>query len=308
MASQSESKATAPDRTSGTPYRTRLDALFAADGRTAVILRRGPKRFYQLLTWDLATDRFVHGQWMVGEIQITDLSHDGSKLLYWAQQHRRATRVLAKGEQAAPPQFEPLDTPTRPVKTRRNRRIPRYLREASGQPVARRRRPVRPIETTWTAISTPPYFSALAVWPARDGWDAGGRFLPDGSILLQLSEDDLTPHFNVTPTRQLYVKSWRSDEFSRRAVHPMAYRPWLGDSRLAREVALALRDAGARWVEWVNARAGPDLLFACDGCIYRLGKFAEVAPAEYLSRATKLVDVSGATFEAIAPPASAMRW
>src|SRR5580692_1395652 len=29
---------------------------------------------------------------------------------------------------------------------------------------------------SWTAISKPPYFSALMLWPKGDGWNGGGYF------------------------------------------------------------------------------------------------------------------------------------
>lgn len=37
---------------------------------------------------------------------------------------------------------------------------------------------------TWTAISRPPYFTALAVWPKGDTWGGGGLFMSDAHFLL----------------------------------------------------------------------------------------------------------------------------
>jgi len=37
---------------------------------------------------------------------------------------------------------------------------------------------------SWTAISKPPYLTALAVWPKGDGWGGGGLFRSDAEILL----------------------------------------------------------------------------------------------------------------------------
>ncbi|MEI4878442.1 hypothetical protein, partial [Klebsiella pneumoniae] len=36
----------------------------------------------------------------------------------------------------------------------------------------------------WTAITRPPYFTALALWPAGDSWDGGGYFVDDGTVWL----------------------------------------------------------------------------------------------------------------------------
>ena len=38
---------------------------------------------------------------------------------------------------------------------------------------------------TWTAISRPPWFTALAVWPKGDAWGGGGLFASDDRFLLE---------------------------------------------------------------------------------------------------------------------------
>jgi hypothetical protein len=37
---------------------------------------------------------------------------------------------------------------------------------------------------SWSAVSRPPYFTALALWPKGDGWGGGGRFMADTRIEL----------------------------------------------------------------------------------------------------------------------------
>ena len=69
--------------------RTRLNVLFAAAAPRAVILRRGPRTHWRLITWDLRKDIFTPGQWMVGLVRLCDLSPFGDKIIYWAAQHRR---------------------------------------------------------------------------------------------------------------------------------------------------------------------------------------------------------------------------
>jgi hypothetical protein len=44
---------------------------------------------------------------------------------------------------------------------------------------------------SWSAISRPPYFSALALWPKGDGWGGGGQFLRRSSILLNHRENEM---------------------------------------------------------------------------------------------------------------------
>jgi hypothetical protein len=40
---------------------------------------------------------------------------------------------------------------------------------------------------TWTAISRPPYFTALALWPLGDSWGGGGLFVDGKSLLLNFN-------------------------------------------------------------------------------------------------------------------------
>ena len=47
---------------------------------------------------------------------------------------------------------------------------------------------------TWTAISRPPLFTALAVWPKGDSWGGGGLFVSDHHFLL---EHDERIHYGV---------------------------------------------------------------------------------------------------------------
>jgi hypothetical protein len=42
----------------------------------------------------------------------------------------------------------------------------------------------KPPLITWTAISRPPYFTALALWPKGDCWNGGGWFVTDKKIRL----------------------------------------------------------------------------------------------------------------------------
>lgn len=293
----------------GTPHRVRLDALFASDAPVAVILRRGPKRFYRLIKWDLDTDTFELGQWMVGEVGLSDLSPDGTKLLYWAHQYGGARRSGPASETSGTDSaYEPLEAPQ--PKRRKARRVPRYQRVAAGQVSRRQVRGPRAIGDTWTAISTPPYFSALAVWAAKDRYQIGGLFLPDGAVLLPLPEDQLTPHYNVEPKRRLRSESWYSETHFRQVRSTSAISPGYGDIACHELTYVrGLREAGAKWVEWVFLREGDGMcLFACDGCIYRLPQADKVPVAEWREKAKVLADLNGQTFATIAPPREALTW
>jgi hypothetical protein len=108
----------------------RLFGILAHAAPVAVLLRRGPTDWVELIRWDLEGDRFERGQWFHGRIyeRRSDLSPDGSLFVYFA----------SKG---------------------------------GGGP-----RPGSDFPGTWTALSRPPYFTALTLWPKGDSWDGGGRF------------------------------------------------------------------------------------------------------------------------------------
>jgi len=218
------------------PHRTRIDVLFAAEARRAVILRRGPKTHYQLIAWDLSNDTFTCGQWMKGLVRLYDLSPDGRLLIYWAAQYHasaveRRLRVRARGGAAA------LGAGYDPVKVtssksarrlvRRGRKVPRYLREAAGLPASASAPQPQPNTGTWTAISPVPYFTALAIWPAFGHWTGGGVFMSNGHIVIGEPENRMTPVAHVPiPQRLTGVRAGSAAaqravvRFARRAASP----------------------------------------------------------------------------------------
>jgi hypothetical protein len=73
-----------------TRFPARLHVLLAADGRTGVVIRRGPSRAVATVQWDRRRDRFTMGQWLRGRIyeRRADLSPDGRHLIYFAMDGR----------------------------------------------------------------------------------------------------------------------------------------------------------------------------------------------------------------------------
>ncbi|MEM8852257.1 MAG: hypothetical protein AAGD34_01065 [Pseudomonadota bacterium] len=290
------------------PYRTRITALFARGGTTAVLLRRGPRLHHHLITWDLKRDVFVRGQWMKGTVHLYDLNDAGDKLIYWARQfHASAPRHEAVPSRAGT--YEPLNAAT-PLKPRGRRKIPRYMAQASE---ADPRRPkIRRFEGVWTAISTPPYFSALAVWPCYGHWTGGGVFLDDRTVALWESDDGMTPQENVPLPPTMTVEQVFALEQAGRTVTRRAYAPTDTASDPHREAHVPIVDAryasGARWVEWVNASTTPDLLFAVDGQVFRLAGWQRFGPESYLHAATRLLDLRPMAFALKEAPAAALRW
>jgi hypothetical protein len=58
-------------------------------------------------------------------------------------------------------------------------------------------------EQTFTAVSRPPYLTALAMWPQGDTWGGGGRFIDDQTLRLVYGADG-TSHPGVANT-QIYM-------------------------------------------------------------------------------------------------------
>jgi hypothetical protein len=275
--------------------RTRLTVLFASAAPKAVILRRGPKTHWHLIVWDLETDTFTHGQWMKGLVKLWDLSPRGDKLIYWAAQyHRRAI-----SERSSPPlgPFDPLRAA--PVgQAKQRRKTPRYLRA----PVGLRRSP-HPVTATWTAISSPPYFTALAIWPAYGHWTGDGVFQSDHEIFVREPETRMVPIERIAIPPRIRTRSLPAVSLKRCARGPSH-----GENPQDGAVWQGLVDGGAKWVEWVHLHSKGDLLFACDGRIYRLHGWRDLPAERYLAEAQSIADFNDMRFQMLSAPREAMRW
>jgi hypothetical protein len=70
---------------------SRLYIIPARDVPIAAILRRGPSRWYHVIRWDMAHDKFTHGSWIKGRIYPSkcDVSPDGELFLYFVHMGSR---------------------------------------------------------------------------------------------------------------------------------------------------------------------------------------------------------------------------
>lgn len=59
----------------------------------------------------------------------------------------------------------------------------------------------------WTAISKPPYLTALVLWPKGDRWHGGGIFESNNKLWLNHHPSLAVPHKNHQPPRHLTVES-----------------------------------------------------------------------------------------------------
>jgi hypothetical protein len=130
-----------------------LFVIFAREAHQAVLFRRGPRLWTQLILWNTDVDTFIEGQWFKGTIYVRrcDVSPDASKLIYFAAKHYK-----------------------------------RFNPEAA-------------IRNNWTAISRPPYLTALAMWDTSDTWGGGGYFKDNKTVYVTWTEQSLQAHHQHLP-------------------------------------------------------------------------------------------------------------
>jgi hypothetical protein len=131
----------------------RLAMIQARQAPVAVVFRRGPSKWVECIRWNLSNDTIERGHWFHGRIyeRRSDLSPDGSKLIYFASKFTGRT-----------------------------------LKD-------------REYTYAWTAISRPPWLTALALWPKGDCWHGGGLFRDDRTVWLNHKPEQAVPHPDHRP-------------------------------------------------------------------------------------------------------------
>ncbi|MGD9783729.1 MAG: hypothetical protein AB7E80_04810 [Hyphomicrobiaceae bacterium] len=264
----------------------------------------------------MANDTFVHGQWLKGIVRLCDLSPDGEMLVYWAAQYhiapgennRRFPRRVADGDETAA--YEPAGATLAELKAFQKRhpkrRVPRYMQQAAGG--GARRVPPRANQGSWTAISRPPFFSALAVWPSFGTWTGGGYFRSGNQLVLAESDDGMTPVENVRMPVTFHVSQLKrpDGDLERRMAEEAAAYEEVKPQLLAVQAAVAA--GGRRFVDQLEPLKNGALVMAVDGVLYRLADWRHVPPEAAFDRAARLADFNGLSFQMMRPPAEAMRW
>ena len=281
----------------------RLFMIFARKAPKAIIFRRGPSGWVQLISWDTRSDEFEAGHWFRGRIyeRRSDLSPNGSLLIYFAQKITAASQKDTEYTYA------------------------------------------------WTAISKPPYLTALALWPKGNCWHGGGSFKNGRIVLLNHRPEVAKAHKKHKPHRLLvkanpnahgeddpiYSLRLERDGWAQKQVweaenrgYPQMYRTLrpeirekLGPDRqhvirLTRSIEgldyaeeFALRNVKslavnaierASWVDWDQQGR---LVFARDGKI-----FAGEISSNCRMREKLIADLNPNKPESRAPPEWAARW
>jgi hypothetical protein len=122
----------------------RIDGIVAAEANVAVIFRRGPSKLTQLLVWDLNTDEVRPGQWIRGKT------------------YTRRADVSPDGKYLVC-------------------HFTNYSAKQRG-----RAQDLREdwMSCGWTAVSRPPYFTAIGLWLTGGAWNGGGIWERNDRLLL----------------------------------------------------------------------------------------------------------------------------
>ena len=92
---------------------------------------------------------------------------------------------------------------------------------------------------SWTAVSRPPFFTAVALWPKGDAWGGGGLFASETEILLNHPSNEMTlvDGFKLPP----WVKVKPFGEHSGRGEdYPIAYHRLIRDGWNLAQVGKAI--------------------------------------------------------------------
>ena len=192
----------------------------------------------------------------------------------------------------------------------------------------------KPPYRTWTAISRPPWLTALALWPKGDAWGGGGHFASNREVLLNhrpnqmsFADDYATPKWLTTRTgpfagrgedNPIWFARMERDGWIQTSDEPVVWEKMRRGCTLQMRIAgVAVRggpwyvcehaviDSSGRkydigrsdWADWDHA---DDLVFAADGCLFR-------AHHDF-DNPTLIADLNGLSFVNRPAPADFTRW
>jgi hypothetical protein len=317
----------------------RLYAILARDGRSAVVFRRGPTRQVLVLRWWLDGDRIEPGQWLKGRIyeRRCDLSPNGDLLIYFAAKWETsmstwtaisrtpflsALALWPKGDAwGGGGVFESAN-----VIGLNHLEVTAAIvgKSKSGQAAGARWHPLGVEANDKVAPNPIPKHVTVERWSEQAGRGEDNplhhhRVTRDGWALVTKGEAGKygdTPGYSwVLTSPELYERQAPETAAGkplilRRTLKAIGQRdgPWYvedfdiraGDGTVLRHIA------DCSWADWhVNG----DLLFALDGCLYRLAKqHTADAVSDPLANAKRVADLGVLTFTGTVAPAWALDW
>ena len=203
----------------------------------------------------------------------------------------------------------------------------------------------RPPLFTWSAVSRPPYLTALALWPKGDAWGGGGVLESDREIHLNHGPHQmgLAEGFHVPKWMEVrafgrasgwgeddpvWAKRLERDGWTRVSRDPVIWEkphPVARDAYTLQMAILGMHETNGPWYviehevtsrgnvthrlgrsDWAEWSPDGDLLFAKGGSLYRLDYRHPVLPP--VAEARELIDLKGAAFAEREAPAWAQQW
>lgn len=293
----------------GGPKRFRTTALFHKHLPLAVLSLRRGRRDNQLIRWNLQTNMVETGQWMIGDVHLCDLSPDGNKLIYFAAQ-RHKTHREPETPGAPDPLFnggsmkEVYAYGLRQTKQKKRRRkVPRYMGGVRA-PVA----PQRSMGDTWTAVSTLPYFTAHAIWPAIGTWTGGGIFKSSSQIVLYEDDEGLTPRGELGLLPNIKIESAFSENHRETPLEPNVEYPCYLDHPRNEVLRKTQFGRTLQRLDWSHHMPDGSLFLSGDGRIFCVNNWREDQIVLDEAEVETQHDFTGSRFEAIKAPDEALKW
>jgi hypothetical protein len=255
--------------------------IIARRASKAVLFRRGPSKWCQLILWHTDTDKIERGQWVKHRIEERwcDLSPDGKLLVYSARDGRQSRKHEKRHEK-------------------------------------------------WTAVSVPPYFTALALWPVAGLGYSVGFFESDRDLVIHGFTGDAAKEFSRIPlkvqgSKPLWAQLTRTElppSFGIEVLHRIKHYGWQynkdsgflereskrGRWRLCwkREYAVSLSGEPVRLegADWADIDHRDRLVFT------RRGKLFAAKVTTKGMEEKELADFNADRPDPTPPPAAAKRW
>lgn len=292
-----------------TSSQVRIYAILARKAPFGVVFRRGPSKSVLLVAWNTSKDSFQEGQWLKGRIyeRRCDLSPRGDLLLYFAANYRK-------------PHFS-WSAVSRPPFLRALALWPKGDGWGGGGQFLSQRRIAlnhRESEMKLADSFAIPKWLSIEAFGKRPGW---GEDDPIWSN--RLARDGWSLVSYPTATKDEFgAKVWMefSPPIKWRKRHPKSPNkyslemsitgikerdgPWyLTEHSVLRDEVNLDKIGRSDWADWDQSG---DLLFAIDGCIYRVPYKPGALAA--LEHAKKIADFSKLKFEPRAAPKKALCW
>ena len=289
--------------------KARIFAILARKSSFAVIFRRGPSNSVLLIGWDTSNDSFQTGQWLKGRIyeRRCDLSPDGKLLIYFAAKH--PTPMYSWSAISRPPFLAALA----------------LWRKADGWGggghfLSQRRIALnhRPDEMKIADGFSIPKWLRVEPFGQHPGWGEddpiwSARLQRDGWILVSsptATKNDFGKKVLWEPSPAI---TWRKQNPKWPKKHALDMSivgigekngPWyMTEHCVVRNGKDLDRLGRSDWADWDHSG---DLLFAMDGCVYRVR--CKQGVLDPLEDAKEIADFSHMKFERREAPPAGLRW